>query len=135
MGKGVFHVFYLAPLLRYTNYNASTFIGGVLLGAQWRNANKVYFDWFIFGPQYDFSSGELSGTKTLNADEQQNLREQLNDIDLPVGKIKSTVTGNGANVKLDGPLGWYSCKYWHWIQILKLINIDLHYLLGVAFFV
>lgn len=124
MGKGVFKGFYVAPFLRYANYNASinyefesnnmtetiplngklnTFTGGVLLGAQWRIANKVYFDWSIFGPQYGFSSGELAGVKTLNADEQQSLRDNLNDIDLPVGKIESTVTANGATVKVNGP--------------------------------
>jgi len=124
MGKGVFKGLYVAPFLRYANYNAfinyefesenttgtmplsgklNTFTGGILLGAQWRIVNKVYFDWSIFGPQYGFSSGELSGAKALNAQEQQSLRDQLNDIDLPVGKVKSTVTGNGANVKFDGP--------------------------------
>lgn len=124
MGKGVFKGFYVAPFIRYTNYNASinyefesgnsteiiplsgklnTFTGGVLLGAQWRIANKVYFDWSIFGPQYGFSSGELKGTKTLNAQEQKDLSDELNDIDLPVGKVKSTVTANGATVKFDGP--------------------------------
>lgn len=124
MGKGVFKGFYVAPFLRYANYNAAinyefesgnttetmplsgnlnTFTGGVLLGAQWRIANKVYFDWSIFGPQYGFSSGELAGVKTLNAQEQQSLREELNGIDLPVGKIESTVTANGAKLKFDGP--------------------------------
>lgn len=124
MGKGVFKGFYVAPFLRYTNYNASinyefesgntpeimplsgkinTFTGGVLLGAQWRIANKIYFDWSIFGPQYGFSSGELKGVRTLNAQEQQDLSDELNDIDLPVGKVKSTVTANGATVKFDGP--------------------------------
>lgn len=84
MGKGFFKGFYVAPFWRYANYNASinyefepnniteiiplsgklnTFTGGVLLGAQWRIANKVYFDWSIFGPQYGFSSGELAGVK------------------------------------------------------------------------
>ena len=124
MGKGVFKGFYVAPFLRYANYNASinyefesnnmteiiplsgklnTFTGGVLLGAQWRIANKVYFDWSIFGPQYGFSSGELAGVKTLNAQEQQDLRDELEGIDLPVGKIESTVTANGAKLKVDGP--------------------------------
>lgn len=124
MGKGVFKGFYVAPFLRYANYNASinyefqsgntteniplsgnlnTFTGGVLLGAQWRIANNVYFDWSIFGPQYGFSSGELAGVKTLNAQEQQDLRDELNGIDLPVGKVESTVTANGAKLKFDGP--------------------------------
>ncbi|RZL42672.1 MAG: DUF3575 domain-containing protein, partial [Pedobacter sp.] len=124
MGKDVFKGFYIAPFLRYANYNASinyefdvnnvtqimplsgklsTYTGGLLIGAQWRIANKVYLDWSILGPQYGFSSGELNGTKTLNAQEQQELRDELNGIDLPVGKIESTVTANGAKLKFDGP--------------------------------
>lgn len=78
MGKGAFHGFYIAPYLRYANYNASidyeftvngitetiplngslnTFTAGVLFGAQWRIAKKnlpglVYFwsaVWFFAG--------------------------------------------------------------------------------------
>jgi hypothetical protein len=124
MGKGVFKGFYVAPFLRYANYNASinyefesnniiekmpltgklnTFTGGVLLGAQWRIAKKVYFDWSIFGPHYGFSSGELVGTKSLTTTQQQDLRDELDGIDLPVGKITSTVNASGATVKVDGP--------------------------------
>jgi len=123
-GKGVFKGFYVAPFVRFANYNASidyaydvdntteyiplkgnltTFTGGVLIGAQWRIANKVYFDWSIFGPQYGFSNGKISGKKSLNAEEQQSLKEELDGIDLPLGKMTSTVDGNGATVKFNGP--------------------------------
>lgn len=124
MGKGAFHGFYIAPYLRYANYTASidyefmvngitetiplngslnTFTAGVLFGAQWRIANKIYLDWSIFGPQYGFSQGSLTGTKNLSAAEQQSLRDELNDIDLPVGKTTATVNSTGANLDLRGP--------------------------------
>lgn len=123
-GKGAFKGFYVAPFLRYANYNASidyrfdsnntievmplrgtlnTFTAGVLLGAQWRIANKIYFDWSIFGPQYGFSNGELTGTKSLTVQEQQNLKAELDDINSPIGKVTSTVNANGARVDLKGP--------------------------------
>lgn len=124
LGKGVFKGFYIAPFLKYANYSTSinyeftsdnkteiiplsgklnTYTAGVLFGAQWEIANKFYLDWSIFGPQYGISNGNLKGTKTLTAQEQKDLSEELNDIDLPVGNIKSTVTSSGAVVDLKGP--------------------------------
>lgn len=125
-GKNVFKGFYVAPFLRLANYtaaldydytvdgsqeiiplkgNLTTFTTGVLIGAQWRIANKVYFDWSIFGPQYGFSKGKISGTKSLSAEEQKSLREELKDLesDMPIGKISSSVDGNGATVNVSGP--------------------------------
>ncbi|TCD02315.1 hypothetical protein EZ449_18310 [Pedobacter frigidisoli] len=61
--------------------NLTTFTAGVLIGAQWKIANKVYFDWSIFGPQYGFSKGKISGTKTLTLQEQQSLRDELKDLE------------------------------------------------------
>ena len=66
-------------------------------------ANKFYLDWSILGPNYGFSNGELLGTRTLMASEQQSLREELDDIDLPVGRTTSTVNASGATLKVDGP--------------------------------
>lgn len=124
MGKGVFKGFYIAPFLKYANYNASinyefdsnnrtemiplsgklnTYTAGVLFGAQWEIANKFYLDWSIFGPQYGISRGNLSGTRTLSAQEQKDLKSELDEIDLPVGNVSSTVTANGAVVDFKGP--------------------------------
>lgn len=124
LGKDVFKGFYIAPFLRYANYQASinynftsnnvtetiplsgsldTYTAGVLFGAQWRLANKFYLDWSIFGPQYGISSGNLTGTKSLNAQEQSDLKAELDGIELPVGKISNTVTSNGAVLDINGP--------------------------------
>ncbi|MCZ4243268.1 DUF3575 domain-containing protein [Pedobacter punctiformis] len=124
LGKGVFRGFYIAPYLKYANYNTSinyeytsnnkteviplsghlnTYTAGVLFGAQWRIANDFYLDWSIFGPQYGISSGKLTGTKTLTIQEQKDLKEELDGIDLPVGKVSNTVDSNGAVVDLKGP--------------------------------
>lgn len=124
MGKGLFKGFYIAPFMRIAKYNASidyefqvngtiqkiplsgelkTVTGGLLLGAQWRVAKKIYLDWSIIGPQYGKVNGKLIGEKALNAQEQQELREELNGIDLPVVKITSTVDAKGATVDFKGP--------------------------------
>jgi len=124
MGKDVFKGFYIAPYLRYANYNASinyeftsgnrteiiplsgklnTYVAGVLFGAQWRIANKFYLDWSIFGPQYGISRGNLIGKKTLTAQEQKDLKDELDSIDLPVGNVTPTVNSNGAVVDFKGP--------------------------------
>jgi hypothetical protein len=125
-GKKVFKGFYVAPFLRLANYSAATnydftvngvkeniplkgnlttFTTGVLIGAQWRIANKVYFDWSIFGPHDGFSKGKITGTKTLSAEEQKSLKEELKDLenDMPIGKVSSNVDGNGATVNVSGP--------------------------------
>jgi len=122
MGKGVFKGFYIAPYLKYANYNLSidyeygdngetiplsgkldTYTAGVLFGAQWRLAKQFYLDWSIFGPQYGISRGSIAGKKTLTPKEQQDLKRELDEIDLPVGHISSTVNANGATVDLKGP--------------------------------
>lgn len=124
LGKGVFKGFYIAPYLKYAHYNTSinyeftsgskteimplsgklnTYVAGVLFGAQWEIANKFYLDWSIFGPQYGISQGSLIGKKSLTTQEQADLKKELDDINLPVGKVTSTVDGNGATVDLKGP--------------------------------
>lgn len=128
VGKGVFRGFYLAPYARYAKYKAegpfefeitqlnttetmyfkgdvNTFTGGLMLGAQWKLSKLVYLDWWIVGASYGHSKGNLVGKRTLNAFEQEELRNQLNDFtdDLPILKATSTVDGNGATIDFKGP--------------------------------
>lgn len=126
MGKGVFKGFYVAPFLRYAKYDASgvldftvqnveesiplkgslnTYTAGVLIGAQWRIAKNVYFDWSIFGPQYGFSDGDISGKKSLTLQEQDELRKEIEKLenDMPIGKFSHTINGEGVKVDIKGP--------------------------------
>lgn len=135
MGKGVFKGFYVAPFVRYSKYTAdvpfnfevevvsgSTTItreeqinlsgdvtaltGGLLFGAQWKLSKLVYLDWWILGPNYGTSKGNISGKSAngFDSDEQDALRDALKDLeDLPLVKVKSEVTAEGAKVDFDGP--------------------------------
>jgi len=131
LGQGFFKGFYVAPFVRYARYtaevpfdfevedpvtqdirtetmplegNITAFTGGVLFGSQWVIGKRVAIDWWILGPNYGSSNGDISGQKTLSPEEQQALRDTLEDLDdLPIVKTKSTVDGNGAKVSFNGP--------------------------------
>lgn len=122
--KGAFHGFYLAPfasIARYStnllfeyddngvtkniplNGNVNSFTGGLMLGAQWQLSKALYLDWWILGPNYGNSNGDIAGTKTLSPAEQQSLRDELSMLDIPLTKYTYTVDGNGATVNFKGP--------------------------------
>ncbi|MDP3469472.1 MAG: DUF3575 domain-containing protein [Daejeonella sp.] len=124
MGKQAMRGFYLAPFARISSYTAempfefdvngvtqtmplsgklNTFTGGLLLGAQWKLGGKVYLDWWMLGPQYGSSNGLLDGKKALNAQEQQELRNELQDIEIPFAETTTTVDANGARLDIKGP--------------------------------
>lgn len=134
VGKnGVFRGFYLAPFVRYATYSGelpyeyntsvtdqqrslfmsgriNTFSGGFMLGSQFKLSQKVYFDWWILGASAGSSSGHLNGTSPtpLSEEEQQGLRDALNDLDNDYIKTESTVDASGARVKINGP--WYTVR-------------------------
>lgn len=78
--------------------------GGILLGWQhfWKH---IGMDVWIFGPQYGGATGTFNGlsSRILNKDEQQNVRDQLNNIDLPLTRITIYVDENSASLQLHGP--------------------------------
>ena len=124
MGKEAMRGFYLAPFARISSYTIempfefdvngttqnmplsgklNTVTGGLQLGAQWKLGGKVYLDWWILGPQYGSSNGSIDGKKTLNAQEQQELREELQDIEIPFAETTTTVNASGARLDIKGP--------------------------------
>jgi hypothetical protein len=124
MGKQAMRGFYLAPFARISTFTAempfefdvsgttqtmplsgklNTFTGGLLIGAQWKLGGKVYLDWWMLGPQYGTSNGLLDGKKALTAQEQTELRRELQDLDLPFGETTTTVDANGARLDIKGP--------------------------------
>ena len=132
LGKQVFQGFYIAPFARYATYSAevtfgydvdngaggttretiplsgdlATLTGGLLFGAQWKLSKLVHLDWWILGPNYGTSSGNIAGQKSLSQEEQNELLDALQELDeLPLVKSKYTVDSNGAKVDFDGPWG------------------------------
>lgn len=122
--KGAFHGFYLglyANIARYTanipfkyddagvtktiqmSGHLTGITGGLMIGAQFKLGGPVYLDWWALGPGYGTSNGKLTGNKTMNATEQQDLRDELAGTDIPLTKFTYTVNGSGATIDFKGP--------------------------------
>jgi hypothetical protein len=78
---------------------------GLMLGAQWALGKHISLDWWMLGPQYGNGKGDFSGlaSQPMTIAEQNDLRQQLEDFDIPLTTKIVSVNANGANVKLDGP--------------------------------
>jgi hypothetical protein len=127
--KGYGNGFYLAPFYRYSTYKGngveftyednlakqstittsgkitgSTF--GLLLGVQKSIGKHICLD-FYFGPNYGTGKADLSGKSSapLTLEEQEDLRQPLEDLNIPLTDKTITVNANGANLKLEGPFG------------------------------
>lgn len=131
MGKEALRGFYIAPFVRYANYSAkmpfsfeyedannvtqeediplsgniSSFTGGFMIGSQWKLSKLVYLDWWIMGPHYGSSKGNISGKKTLSPEEQDGLRDGLGDLDDLFFVDGYEVNSSGARVNIKGPWG------------------------------
>lgn len=81
----------------------NTITGGLMLGAQWKLNKMLYLDWWILGPNYGTSKGDLTGRQNLTASEQQSLRNELADLDIPLTDFTYRVDGNGATIDFKGP--------------------------------
>lgn len=122
--KGVLKGFYLGPFINFSRYDASllyeyddllttktiplngnvnTITGGLMIGAQWKLTDMLNLDWWILGPNYGVSRGDLIGKQSLTPSEQQALRDELEELDIPLTKFTYTVDGNGATIDFKGP--------------------------------
>ncbi|WP_164122237.1 DUF3575 domain-containing protein [Sphingobacterium sp. xlx-130] len=135
--RGLFRGFYMAPYVKYANYKASvpfdfdvaveesgteifsrtetiplegtinSFTGGFSLGFNFKLSRQLHLDWRLIGPGYGSANGKASGTMVLNPDEQQALRESMEDLktdlgDLPLGGIKMEydIHENGTDIHI-----------------------------------
>ncbi len=124
-GKDIFKGFYLAPFARFATYKAAgqykfdvngteeeiplqgelkTITGGLELGVNFRIGKRIHLNLNV-GPQYGSSKGNFDGQKALTQDEQDALRDELQDFEIPFVAQEVTVTNNGVNVKVDAPWG------------------------------
>jgi hypothetical protein len=126
--KGYGRGFYIAPFYRYASFSTNDLLftfqnalnisrtmnmsgkltsntGGLLLGSQWALGKYICLDIWILGPHYGSGKGNFSGVAgtPLSTEEQNDLRQQLNDIDIPLTNKTVTVNANGASLQLSGP--------------------------------
>jgi hypothetical protein len=128
--KGFGRGFYIAPFYRYASFtannfdiffsdennaqqsikmsgkvNANTF--GLAMGVQSAIGKHVVLDIGFFGPHYGSGKGEFKGTSShsLSAAEQNDLRSQLEGINIPLTNNTVEVNASNASLKLDGPWG------------------------------
>ncbi len=122
--KEVLKGFYIAPFVKYANYNVHTkitvdessyhrevsisgalnaFTGGVAVGSQWKIGQDIYLDWRIIGPNYGFNKGTFEGRTPLNGDEQREVKKQLDEFDSNLLKIKKEVNAEGVTINTSGP--------------------------------
>jgi hypothetical protein len=130
LGKGYGKGFYVAPFYRNLKYNitgvkftyttdfgakaeldmggqisANTF--GLQFGAQFNLGKKLILDWWIIGPHYGTSQGDIAGVtnRTLSSDEQASLQKELDTIELPLSEVNAKANTNGADINIRGPWG------------------------------
>lgn len=130
LGKGYGHGFYLAPFYRHARFDANgakvTFetlpgqtesialsgtskanTAGIMLGAQWTLGKHLSLDWWILGPHAGKGRADFKGvpSKTLNAYEQEQLRNKLESMEFPLEAQEINVSANSGQVKLGGTMG------------------------------
>ncbi|MFT3937066.1 MAG: DUF3575 domain-containing protein [Chitinophagaceae bacterium] len=126
LGRGYGRGFYMALFYRYASFTVNNIAVdyddthslnvsgkmsgnsvGLMFGAQWPLGKHVCLDWWMFGPHYGAGNGDFNGVSSvaLTPIQQDELRKNLEDINVPLSNKTITVNANGANVKLDGPWG------------------------------
>ena len=129
LGFGRMKGFYLAPYLRFANFDLSApvkytvtsgpgagqskeanFVGnvkstspGLMIGWQFQLATKFVMDIQLIGGHYGHSNGDLNFAATLSQPEQDALKQSLTNIKPDPFKFTYTVNGSGAQIKTDGP--------------------------------
>ncbi|WP_228512863.1 DUF3575 domain-containing protein [Planobacterium oryzisoli] len=87
--------------------DASGLSGGLLLGTQFLMGKKKNFvlDLWILGVHYGGGSGDFSARSpySLNQEQQNQLKRELEELDIPMVKYTVTTNPNGADVAMDGP--------------------------------
>ncbi len=130
--KGYGRGFYIAPFYRYAKYDASNLVVdyeyqddqdqqvtasitmsgnitantvGLMFGAQWALGKYVCLDWWLLGPHYGKSKGDLTGipSQPIPAEGQTEIRQTLEDLEIPMVKQTVEVSANKVNMKIDGP--------------------------------
>ncbi len=128
--KGFGRGFYVAPFYRYATFKTNDLVfsyeddknnksiinlngkltsntAGLLFGIQSYLGKRLCLDLWLLGPHYGSGTGNFNGisSKPLTVEEQNDLKTQLENIDIPLTNKTVTVTSNGTSLKLNGPWG------------------------------
>lgn len=80
---------------------------GLMLGNQFvfGKTKNLVLDFWIIGGHYGKGKGDFAGksSRPLTQQEQDLIKKDLSDIDIPLVKYEVETDANGANIKLDGP--------------------------------
>lgn len=87
--------------------NVSSHTGGFMIGAQWALGKHLCLDWWILGPHFGISSGDMNSLPSapLSEVDQQDIADSLNEIDIPMFDQTVNVTADKVNMVFDGPWG------------------------------
>lgn len=130
--KGYGRGFYLAPFYRYASFTSNNFsvfysgeeeksiklLGnltsntyGLAIGAQNALGKHLVLDWSLLGPHYGSAKGNFSGNSLtpLSPEDQDDLRDHLENIDIPLTNKTINVDANGASLIIDGP--WAGIRF------------------------
>ena len=90
-----------------TTGDVTSHTGGFMLGAQWALGKHICLDWWILGPHFGVSSGNVLGLPStpLTEGDQQTIENELNDIDIPMFEQTVNVTSDKVTMIFDGPWG------------------------------
>jgi hypothetical protein len=120
--------FYFSLFYRYASYEASNIeipftpdmgdeitlsssgsiksqTGGFMLGAQWALGKHICLDWWILGPHFGISSGSFiaEASSPLSSVDQEDIRESIEEIEMPMLSKDIEVTAERIDLKFDGP--------------------------------
>ena len=88
-----------------TSGNVSAHTGGFMIGAQWALGKHICLDWWILGPQFGVSKGDMLSLSsgTLDPIDQQDIADSINNVDSPMFNKTVNVTADQVSMVFDGP--------------------------------
>jgi hypothetical protein len=82
-----------------------------MIGNQWTLGKNMCLDFWILGPHFGISSGNVTGSSSqeMTPEDQQNIRDEmdeaLGDADIPMFEYTISTTSNDVKLDFDGPWG------------------------------
>jgi hypothetical protein len=93
------------PITMTMSGDMTTHTGGSMIGAQWSLGKHMCLDWWILGPHFGVSKGNVIGLSSmpLSEEDQQSIEDEVNDLDIPMLKQTIDVTADKVVLDFSGP--------------------------------